>query len=173
MGIPLQLCAASSLSFHPDVVHGKYRSEEGICSEHCCEKALDIVSPARRSEIMRRIRDKGTQPELTVRRLIHSLGYRFRLHRRDLPGSPDLVFPGRRLAMFVHGCFWHRHEGCRFAYTPKSNIEFWQTKFKCNVFRDKRAACELEQLGWRVAVIWECETADSDSLRLKLRKILR
>lgn len=121
---------------------------------------------------MARISCKGTKPELTVRKLAHSLGYRFRLHRRDLPGSPDLVFPGRKLVLFVHGCFWHRHEGCRFAYTPKSNVEFWQTKFKNNVARDERAERELERLGWRVATLWECETTDFNGLRLKLRDIL-
>jgi DNA mismatch endonuclease (patch repair protein) len=133
---------------------------------------LDIVSPARRSEIMRRIPGKGTKPEIAVRKVAHRLGYRFRLHRRDLPGSPDLVFPRRKVALFVHGCFWHRHAACRFAYTPKSNIEFWQTKLKKNVARDARAQEELKWLGWRVAIIWECETADFISLGLKLRNIL-
>ncbi|MGF7054775.1 DNA mismatch endonuclease (patch repair protein) [Bosea sp. OAE752] len=133
---------------------------------------MDIVSPARRSEIMGRISSTGTKPELTVRKIAHSMGFRFRLHRQDLPGKPDLVFPGRKLALFVHGCFWHRHEGCRFAYSPKSNIAFWQTKFNNNIVRDARAERELERLGWRVAVIWECETKDFDGLRLKLRDIL-
>lgn len=121
---------------------------------------------------MGRISGKGTKPEMAVRKLAHSLGYRFRLHRKDLPGTPDLVFPGRRIAIFVHGCFWHRHAGCRFAYRPKSNIEFWQTKFKNNVARDRRAEKELKRLSWRVAIIWECETSDFNSLRLKLRDIL-
>ena len=88
---------------------------------------------------MGRIFSKGTKPELTVRKLAHSMGFRFRLHRRNLPGKPDLVFPGRKLAVFVHGCFWHRHAGCRFSYSPKSNIEFWQTKFDSNVARDELA----------------------------------
>lgn len=133
---------------------------------------MDNVSPARRSEIMSRISGKETKPELAVRKLAHSLGYRFRLHRRDLPGRPDVVFSKRNIALFVHGCFWHRHENCRFAYMPKSNIEFWQTKFKNNVARDARVETELKRLGWRVATIWECETADLDSLSLKLRGIL-
>ena len=133
---------------------------------------MDIVSPARRSEMMGRIRSKETKPELAVRKLAHRLGYRFRIHRRDLPGSPDLVFPGRRLALFVHGCFWHRHENCRYAYNPKSNLEFWQAKFKNNVERDIRAESELESMGWRVAVIWECETNYSDSLSTRLKGIL-
>ena len=121
---------------------------------------------------MSRIPGKNTKPEIAVRKAAHQLGYRFRLHRRDLPGSPDLVFPGRRIALFVHGCFWHRHQHCRYAYTPKSNIEFWQTKFKNNMDRDSRAQGELELLGWRTAVVWECETSDSDSLCRKLKGIL-
>lgn len=133
---------------------------------------MDIVSPARRSEIMRRIKGKGTKPENAVRQLAHSLGYRFRLHRRDLPGSPDMVFPKRNIAVFIHGCFWHRHENCPCAYTPKSNVEFWQAKFAKNVERDERVKRELERVGWRVATIWECETSDVNSLRLKLSEIL-
>jgi DNA mismatch endonuclease (patch repair protein) len=134
---------------------------------------LDIVSPARRSEIMGRIPGKETKPEIAVRKAAHRLGYRFRLHRRDLPGTPDIVFPSKKIALFVHGCYWHRHDSCRFSYNPKSNIEFWQTKFKNNVARDARAKHELERLGWRVAVIWECETAEFVSLSAKLREILQ
>jgi DNA mismatch endonuclease (patch repair protein) len=91
---------------------------------------------------------------------------------KKLPGSPDLVFPRRRLALFVHGCFWHRHRGCRFAYNPKSNVEFWKGKFKNNVARDRRVRGELEGLGWNVAIIWECQTADSDRLRMELKELL-
>jgi DNA mismatch endonuclease (patch repair protein) len=134
--------------------------------------ALDIVSPARRSEIMSRIRGKETKPEIAIRKVAHRLGYRFRLHRRDLPGSPDLVFPGRKVALFSHGCFWHRHPGCRFAYDPKSNVEFWQAKFKNNVSRDACVEEKLKRMDWRVAIIWECETSDLDSLSLKLMDIL-
>ncbi len=133
----------------------------------------DIVSPTRRSEMMRRIRAKGTKPELIVRSTAHRLGYRFRLHVKDLPGSPDLVFPGRKLALFVHGCFWHRHRGCACSYRPKSNIAFWRGKFKSNVARDKRVLRELEEMGWRVAIIWECETANPESLREELKGLLR
>lgn len=121
---------------------------------------------------MARIVGKGTKPEMAVRRAAHALGYRFRLHRRDLPGSPDLVFPSRRLALFVHGCFWHRHAGCRLAYNPKSNVGFWQAKFEGNVTRDARAVEDLEGLGWRAEMIWECETKDFDSLCVKLKEIL-
>lgn len=133
----------------------------------------DIVSPTRRSEMMRRIRAKGTKPELIVRSTVHRLGHRFRLHVKDLPGSPDLVFPGRRLVLFVHGCFWHRHRGCSCAYRPKSNIAFWEGKFKSNVARDKRVVRELEEMGWRVAIVWECETANPEGLREELKKLLR
>ncbi|MGM5031164.1 very short patch repair endonuclease [Tardiphaga sp. 803_E3_N1_3] len=134
---------------------------------------VDIVSPARRSEMMSRIRGKGTKPELIVRSAAHRLGYRFRLHVKKLPGSPDLVFRSKNVALFVHGCFWHRHDGCRYCYEPKSNIEFWNQKFKNNVVRDQRVRMGLEELGWRVAVIWECETANSDSLRTRLKELLR
>lgn len=132
----------------------------------------DIVSPARRSVMMGGIRAKGTKPELTVRGAAHRLGYRFRLHVRGLPGSPDLVFPRRKLALFVHGCFWHRHKRCRYSYNPKSNVEFWKGKFKTNVARDRRVRGELEAMGWRVAIIWECETLDSDRLRDELKELL-
>lgn len=122
--------------------------------------------------MMGRIQSRDTAPELAVRRLAHRLGYRFRLHRRDLPGSPDLVFPSRRKAVFVHGCFWHRHSGCRLAYEPKSNVDFWSAKFRKNVERDIRVKGELERMGWDVLVIWECETADRAALASQLGKSL-
>lgn len=133
---------------------------------------MDIVSPSRRSQMMGRIRSKDTVPELIVRRIAHRLGYRFRLHRRDLPGSPDLVFVSRKKAVFVHGCFWHRHCGCRLAYVPKSNTHFWNTKFSKNLDRDIRVKEELERMGWSVVVIWQCETADQVGLEIKLRNNL-
>jgi DNA mismatch endonuclease (patch repair protein) len=133
---------------------------------------VDIISPARRSELMGRIRGKGTKPELLVRSAAHRLGYRFRLHVKNLPGSPDLVFRSRNIALFVDGCFWHRHAGCPYCYTPKSNIQFWREKFKKNMVRDKRVRTGLEGMGWHVAVIWECETADSDGLRKRLKELL-
>lgn len=110
------------------------------------------------------IPSKDTKPEIIVRKLAHGLGYRYRLHDRKLPGSPDLVFPSRRKVIFVHGCFWHRHSGCRLAYFPRSNIEFWQTKFDTNVQRDKRVIKKLEETGWDVLVIWECETREANAL---------
>lgn len=122
--------------------------------------------------MMARIRGKSTKPELIVRRTAHQLGYRFRLHRKQLPGTPDLSFPRLRLAVFVNGCFWHRHPNCRYAYTPKSNIDFWTRKFSNNIQRDIRVKEQLESMGWRIAVIWECETADSLALRDTLSTIL-
>jgi DNA mismatch endonuclease (patch repair protein) len=121
---------------------------------------------------MSRIRGKDTKPELVVRRLAHALGYRYRLHRKDLPGRPDLVFPGRRKVVFVHGCFWHRHPGCRKASTPSTRREFWETKFAQNVERDARKEAELRAAGWEVLVIWECETRDSAAVAKRLREFL-
>lgn len=117
---------------------------------------VDIVSEAVRSRMMASIRGTGTKPELVVRRFLHSKGFRFRLHVRNLPGSPDLVLAKFRLVIFVHGCFWHRHAGCRFATTPEKNFDRWQCKFDQNIKRDKRVLEELSALGWRVMVIWEC-----------------
>ena len=121
---------------------------------------------------MARVKGKSTKPEIIVRQMAHRLGYRFRLHRRNLPGTPDIVFPRLKLALFVDGCFWHRHENCRFAYNPKTNVEFWTRKFENNVLRDKKVKKELREMGWRVATIWECETADAASLRRTLSAIL-
>lgn len=122
----------------------------------------DVFSPRKRSAVMARVKAKNTKPEMIVRRLCHRLGYRFRLHRRDLPGAPDLVFPGRRAAMFVHGCFWHGHDCARGARVPKTNRAYWEAKIARNRARDARARAELEALGWRVLVIWECALKDED-----------
>ena len=113
---------------------------------------------------MSRIRSKNTKPEIVVRSLLHKLGYRFRLHSSKLPGKPDIVLPKYHTVIFVHGCFWHRHPGCKYAYSPKSRVEFWQKKFGENVVRHEHVAEELEELGWRVLVVWECEIADLDVL---------
>jgi DNA mismatch endonuclease (patch repair protein) len=123
----------------------------------------DTLSPARRSWLMGRVAAKNTKPEMIVRRAAHGLGCRFRLHRKDLPGRPDLVFPKLRKAIFVHGCFWHRHD-CRKATTPKTNAGFWQEKFRQNIERDANALNELADRGWDTLVIWECETADATRL---------
>ena len=133
----------------------------------------DIVDTKCRSEMMARIRGRDTAPELAVRRIAHRMGLRFRLHRKDLPGRPDLVFPKHRLAVFVHGCFWHRHEGCRHASTPKSRIAFWTEKFAANVERDARQEAALRTLGWRVLVIWQCETGDKEAVERKLAELIR
>lgn len=125
---------------------------------------MDTVSAEDRSRIMRAVRRENTTPEIRVRKVAHALGYRFRLHRRDLPGSPDLVFPKHKLCIFVHGCFWHRHLGCKKTTTPKSNRKFWNEKFSRNMERDRRKAKQLKALGWRVATIWECQTLDVDRL---------
>ncbi|MBR8225433.1 very short patch repair endonuclease [Burkholderia ambifaria] len=119
---------------------------------------MDIVSKPTRSRMMAGIRSKNTQPEMVVRRSLHAAGFRFRLHRRDLPGSPDLVLPKHRAVILVHGCFWHLHEGCRFATTPASNSEFWREKLTRNRERDLRQLEALKSLGWRVLVVWECAT---------------
>lgn len=120
--------------------------------------------PRARSELMSRVRGKNTAPEMRVRRLAHLLGYRFRLHRRDLPGSPDIVFVSRRKVVFVHGCFWHRHPGCKGTTSPKTRADYWQAKFCDNMVRDQRVQKHLRELGWDVLVIWECETEDQAKL---------
>jgi DNA mismatch endonuclease (patch repair protein) len=113
-----------------------------------------------RSAIMRAVPRKDSKPEMAVRCALHRLGYRFRLHRSDLPGTPDIVLPAHRVAIFVHGCFWHRHHGCRLASSPRTRAEFWLSKFDRNVERDAAATLALEGLRWRVLIVWECETRD-------------
>lgn len=117
---------------------------------------------------MQAVRRKDTGPEILVRRLLHSMGCRFRLHREDLPGSPDIVLPGRKAAIFVHGCFWHAH-GCPKGQPPKSRLEYWAQKLDQNVARDRTNAAHLESLGWRVLVIWQCETKDTELLVNRLQ----
>ena len=116
----------------------------------------DTISKQKRSEVMSRIKRRDTKPELTIRKSLFQLGLRYRVDVGDLPGRPDLYFPRFRAVLFVHGCFWHRHNGCKFAYTPKSNLEFWETKFRTNIDRDLRALKRLHQLQLRVGVVWEC-----------------
>lgn len=118
---------------------------------------VDHLSPEARSANMARVRGKNTSPELTVRKIAHRAGFRFRLYRSDLPGTPDLVLPRHRLVVFVHGCFWHRHQGCHRATMPKSKTEFWSNKFDATIVRDRRQIDELERLDWRILTIWECE----------------
>ena len=123
---------------------------------------VDVVSPTDRSRMMAGIKGKNSQPELLVRRLLFASGYRFRLHRRDLPGTPDIAMPGRKIAIFVHGCFWHLHQGCRFAKMPATRPDFWKAKLEANVVRDRRAFETLKALGWRVLCVWECAMRDAE-----------
>lgn len=128
----------------------------------------DIWSKEKRSEVMSRIRGKDTKPELVVRSIIHRMGYRFTVNgprNRELPGKPDIVLPKHHTVVLVHGCFWHRHRGCKFAYAPKTRVEWWQQKFNANVARDKRVAVELRKAGWKVVTIWECELKTERKVR--------
>jgi len=134
---------------------------------------IDNLTPKKRSWNMSRIRSVNTKPEMVVRSLLHNLGYRFRLHRKDLPGKPDIVLPKHRTIFFVHGCFWHRHKGCKFAYNPKSRISFWEKKFKNNIKRDEQNIDMLKQMGWKVNIIWECEIKDIDQLKANLLSQLK
>lgn len=134
---------------------------------------VDRLTPERRSWLMSRVRSKNTSPELRVRKAAHALGLRFRLHRKDLPGKPDLVFPKYRIAVFVHGCFWHRHPNCVKTTTPKSSIEMWSAKFKRNIERDAANIAEMSRLGWRTEVIWECETKSPEKLSQRLNSIFK
>lgn len=133
---------------------------------------VDRLSIERRSALMRRVRSRDTSPEITVRRIAHRLGFRFRLHRRDLPGTPDIVFPSLRAVIFVHGCFWHRHHNCKKASTPKSRIDFLTLKFEHNVARDLRNKSALRRLGWRVHTVWECELKKPARLERSIERFL-
>lgn len=134
--------------------------------------SADVITQEQRSQNMSRIKGKNTKPEMIVRSACHDLGLRYRLHRKDLPGTPDLVFPKHRLCLFVHGCFWHRHPGCKYAYTPKSRLDFWLPKLAKNVQRDAEAQRALEVSGWRVSIIWECQTKNKDALQTEIQKII-
>ena len=125
-----------------------------------------------RSENMRAIRSKGMRPELAVRSLVHRLGFRFRLHRKDLPGKPDLVFVARRKVIFVHGCFWHSHRDCKVVHTPKSNVGYWGPKLQRNQARDSKNIEALTAAGWKPLVIWECDTADEKVLSQRVERFL-
>ena len=131
---------------------------------------VDRLTAERRSWLMSRVLSRNTTPELRVRKAAYALGLRFRLHRKDLPGRPDLVFPGRRTILFVHGCFWHRHPGCRKTSVPSTRSDYWAEKFLLNTERDIRVASELRKLGWRVVIIWECETKNADRLPTIIQK---
>jgi DNA mismatch endonuclease (patch repair protein) len=134
--------------------------------------STDVFTREERSRVMRQVKGKNTKPEMTVRRLAHALGYRFRLHRKDLPGSPDLVFPGRRKVILVHGCFWHGHDCARGSRQPKQNADYWRAKIARNVERDRQAIAALGDQGWSVLTLWECELRDGDALSKRLTAFL-
>jgi DNA mismatch endonuclease, patch repair protein len=136
------------------------------------DQMVDKLSRERRSWNMSRIRGRNTVPEREVRSILHSMGCRFRLHAENLPGRPDVVLAKHRTVVVVHGCFWHRHTKCRYAYTPKSNLTFWSTKFNGNVERDRRTTIALRGLGWRVVTVWECELRKPAKLRSRLARLL-
>lgn len=133
---------------------------------------MDILTPEQRSRRMSAIRAKGTKPEITIRRFVYSLGYRYRLHAKNLPGKPDLVFKQRKKVIFVHGCFWHHHENCKKARLPQSRQEYWHKKILANASRDKVNIESLEKMGMKVLVIWECEIEKKDVIENKIRKFL-
>ena len=134
---------------------------------------MDIVDSNKRSQMMAGIGSKDTKPEIAVRKFLHAKGLRFRLHRKDLPGKPDIVLGPINLALFINGCFWHRHVNCKYAYNPKTRKNFWNKKFTDTIKRDIKNNIELEKLGWKSVVIWECETQDQDSLRDQILKIIK
>ena len=133
---------------------------------------FDRLTPEGRSALMARIRGKDTKPEVRLRSLLHGLGYRFRCHRADLPGTPDIVLPGRGKVLFLHGCFWHRHEGCRCATVPRTRVEFWRAKFERNVRRDRAVRRALNAAGWSAGVVWECQMRDTARLERRLARFL-
>ncbi len=133
---------------------------------------MDNLTAAERSKVMAKVRSKDSRPEMLVRRLVFALGYRYRLHARDLPGCPDLVFRGRGKVIFVHGCFWHRHQGCALARMPKSRLDFWGPKLEANKQRDTRNQRYLTREGWKVLTIWECQLNDTARLERTIRRFL-
>jgi len=132
---------------------------------------MDTVSTSVRSKIMRRVRSTNTEPEMKVRRITHSIGFRYRLHGKNLPGKPDLVFPSLQKVIFVHGCFWHGHN-CEAARLPASNVEYWRNKQSSNIARDRRILREIRRAGWKTLVIWECELHNAEGTRNKIRAFL-
>ncbi|MBF0163419.1 MAG: DNA mismatch endonuclease Vsr [Magnetococcales bacterium] len=133
---------------------------------------MDTLTPEERSVRMGLVRSKNTKPEMIVRRMIHRMGFRYRLHDARLPGTPDLVFRSQKLAIFVHGCFWHRHEGCALTRWPKSRLAFWEEKLESNRARDRQVLSRITEMNWRVLVVWECELHDQERLRSTLCRFL-
>ncbi|RIK76826.1 MAG: very short patch repair endonuclease [Planctomycetota bacterium] len=134
---------------------------------------MDVHSPTTRSYLMSRVRSRDTGPEVCVRRVLHGLGFRYRLQRSPLPGSPDIVLTRYRTVVFVHGCFWHRHQKCNKSTMPATNRAFWQAKFAANVARDRRDYRRLRRLGWKVVIVWECELRNYERLRARLDARIR
>ncbi|PZQ96722.1 MAG: very short patch repair endonuclease [Cereibacter sphaeroides] len=132
---------------------------------------IDHVAPARRSFIMSQVRQKNTGPELVLRKALHALGYRYRLHRRDLPGSPDIVFPSKRKVIFVHGCFWHGHT-CRYGKLPRSRVDYWQQKIETNKERDRLVFTLLNEAGWVAFVVWQCELRELEGILASVTEFL-
>ena len=130
---------------------------------------MDLFDKDKRSWIMGRIRSKNTKPEIIVRSILHRMGFRFSLKNKNLPGSPDVVMPRHKATVFVHGCFWHRHQGCKYAYSPKTRQAFWRDKFKSNVDRFKVVKGSLKKMGWKVIVVWECEVDSVDRYVAQIR----
>ncbi|MCP4221020.1 MAG: DNA mismatch endonuclease Vsr [bacterium] len=131
---------------------------------------MDVFDKEKRSNIMSRVKGKNTKPEMRVRSLVHQMGYRFRLHRKNLPGKPDLVFPRHKKIILVHGCFWHGHDGCPKSSRPSTNIEFWQKKLDGNISRDRLNLQKMREAGWQVLVIWECQTKKPEALEQLLKE---
>ena len=136
------------------------------------KKVANHIISASRSKNMSAIKSKNTKPEVEVRKLLHAMGFRFRLHKKDLPGSPDIVLAKYKSVIFVHGCFWHRHQRCKFASNPKTRVDFWNKKFKDNIERDIKVRKELENLEWNYLIIWECQIKNKTYLKEKLRTFL-
>jgi DNA mismatch endonuclease, patch repair protein len=133
---------------------------------------VDVLTPEQRRRTMAAVKSQNTKPELAVRRLLHAAGYRFRLHRKDMPGTPDIVLPKFRTVVFVHGCFWHQHQDCKAAARPTSRQEYWQPKLDRNVARDIANQAKLQEMGWQVLIVWECEVRSLEALRDRLVQAL-
>ncbi|MEA2760712.1 MAG: mismatch endonuclease, patch repair protein [Methylobacteriaceae bacterium] len=149
-----------------------YQTSADVARSHRGRVPLTHTIDQSRSHILRAVRKKDTKPELAVRKLLHALGFRFRLHSRELPGSPDIVLPRHKAVIFVHGCFWHQHAGCRHANVPQSRPECWVPKLARNVERDRTSQIALKAAGWRILVLWECELRDKGWLREQLLQFL-
>jgi DNA mismatch endonuclease (patch repair protein) len=136
------------------------------------KRRKDVLTKLERSQLMARVGQKNTKPELVVRSFLHANGFRYRLHRKDLPGSPDIVFPARMKVIFIHGCFWHRHKNCKYSTKPGTRTDFWEAKFVANVKRDINNLRLLKKLGWKADIVWECETKNLETLAKRIYRFL-